>query len=169
MRKFTYSLETLLQYREEIEERERDELHRLNYKHQVEDNIRKICESKLQETMHDMVAACADKSSDKELTWFHLYLSRLTQEISESDKRIAHLKSAIEAQKKAVIEASKNRKTLSSMKAKLEKEYFVELGRQEQKEIDDLVITRYSKAAPGEQNSNEIRRLGTAAKHEGRA
>lgn len=166
MRTFIYSLETLLRYRESIEERERDELHRLTYNHQIEDNIRKGAAAKLLETMHNMVALCANKSTDQELTWFHLYLKRLTREIGESDKRLAQLKSAIEAQKEVVIKASKNRKTLASMKEKKEKEFFVELGRREQKEIDDLVVTRYSKAEPGEQNSAEIQNLEGAEKRE---
>ena len=166
MRTFTYSLETLLRYREGIEERERDELHRLTYNHQVEDNIRKGVAAKLLETMHNMVALCANKSTDQELAWFHLYLKRLTREMCESDKRLAQLKSAIEAQKQAVIKASKNRKTLASMKEKKEKEFFEELGRREQKEIDDLVVTRHPKAEPEEQNSAEIRILEGAVKRE---
>jgi flagellar export protein FliJ len=156
-----------LRYREEIEDRERDELHRLTYKHQVEDGIRNELASKLQKTMHEIVAICANQSGDQELTWFHLYLSRLTREIGESEKRLAKLKSEIQAQKEAVIEASKNRKTLASMKEKKEKEFAIELDRQEQKEIDDLVITRYSKAELGIQSSSETRSLEGAVKHEG--
>jgi flagellar export protein FliJ len=156
LRQFRYSLETLLRYREDIEERERDKLHRLTYQHQVEDNIRKRLAKELQETMHDMVAMCADKSRDKELTWFHLYLNRLTREIGESDKSLAQLKSAIEAQRKTVIEASKNKKALTSMKAKKEKEFNVELDRSEQKEIDDLVVTSCSRTGSKKQSSVEI-------------
>ncbi len=146
MRKFKYSLETLLKYREGIEERERDELNRLMYKHQVETNIRNGLSAKLQETIRDMASVCADRSRDRELNWFHLYVNRLTLEIGESEKRLTKLESEIRAQKEAVIEASKNRKTLASMKAKKEREFLLELDRLEQKETDELVITRYAKA-----------------------
>lgn len=146
MRKFKYSLEMLLKYREGIEERERDELNRLMYKHQVETNIRNGLSAKLQETIRDMASVCADRSRDRELNWFHLYVNRLTQEIGESARRLTKLESEIRAQKEAVIEASKNRKTLASMKAKKEKEFLLELDRLEQKETDELVITRYAKA-----------------------
>ncbi|MBP1624059.1 MAG: Flagellar FliJ protein [Acidobacteria bacterium] len=169
MGKFKYNLETLLQYREEIENRERDALHQLTCRHQLEENIRNGLAAKLHETMHDLVAMCGDRSRDQELTWFHLYLTRLTREISESDKRLAQLKSEIRAQKEAVMNAMKNRKTLASMKAKKEKEFFVELGRQEQKEMDDLVLARYAKTEPGEAGPAEIRRTEGAAKHQGRA
>jgi flagellar export protein FliJ len=166
LRKFTYNLETLLRYREEIEDRERDELRRLTYKFQVEGNVRSELAIKLHETMLDLVSMCADKSADQELNWFHRYLNRLTCEIRESDKRLAQLKSEIEAQKDAVIEASKNRKTLASMKAKKQKDFFVDLERQEQKEIDELVVTRYSRAESGRQISADIQSLKSAAKHE---
>jgi len=164
--KFAYNLETLLRYREEIEDRERDELHRLNYRHQVEESIRGELAAKMQNTMNDLAAICADRSQDQELTWFHRYLNRLTCEIKECEKRLAQLKSEIEAQKEAVIEASKNRKTLSSMKAKKQKDFLLDLERREQKEIDDLVVTRYSKAESQRQNSSGIRRSESAAKHQ---
>jgi flagellar protein FliJ len=166
LQKFRYSLETLLRYREEIEDRERDALHRLIYSRQVEDNIRNGLASKLQETMHDLVAMCADKSRDHELTWFHLYLNRLTREMGESDQRLAQLKSEIQAQKEAVIEASKNRKILAAMKAKKEKGFLLETDRREQKEIDDLVVTRYTKAEPGRAISAEIHSVNGIAEHE---
>lgn len=164
MGKFKYNLETLLRYREELEDRERDALHRLTYICQVEGNIRNGLASKLRETMQDMVSMCADNSSDHELTWFHRYLNRLTLEIGESDKRLAQLKSEIQAQKEALIEASKKRKMLASMKAKKEKEFLVELDRREQRDIDDLVITRYAKSEPGCHDATE--RMAPQKMHE---
>jgi flagellar protein FliJ len=166
LRQFTYSLETLLRHRKQIEEREREKLHRLNYQHQVESNIRKELASRLQETMKDLAAMCADKSRDKELTWFRLYLNRLTREISKSDMGLARLKDAVAAQKDVVMEASKSQKILASMKAKKEKEFFLEMGRQEQKEIDDLVVTQYSKADARDEVSAEVHDWKNAAKKE---
>jgi len=164
--KFTYNLETLLRYREEIEDRERDALNRLTYKYQLENSIRNELAVKFRETMHDMAAKYADKFRDEELSWFHLYLNRLTCEIGEREKRLVQLQSEIKAQKEAVIEASKNRKTLASMKAKKEKEYFMEQEKREQKEIDDLVVTRYTRSESGRQSSREIRGVADAAKQE---
>jgi flagellar export protein FliJ len=162
--KFTYSLETLLRYREEIEDRERDELHRLTYKHQLEDGIRHSLAAKYQETMHAMAAKYADQLRDEELSWFHLYLNRLTSEIGECEKRLVQLQSEIKAQKEALVEASKNRKTLASMKATKEKEFFAEQEKREQKEIDDLVVARYARVESGRQSSAEIVGLAGGAK-----
>lgn len=155
-----------MRYRQEIEDRERDALHRLTYRLQVEENISSELEVKYQKTMHDMAAMCADTSSDRELTWFHRYLNRLTGEIKESKKRLDQLTSEILAQKDAVVEASKHRKTLETMKTKKEKEFFLELERREQKEIDDLVVTRYSNAESMPGMSSGMRTVAGGAKHE---
>jgi flagellar protein FliJ len=164
--KFKYNLETLLRYKEEIEDRERDALHRLTYKYQLEDSLRTGLAAKYQETMRDMAAKYAAKFRDEELSWFHLYLNRLTSEIGACEKRLVQLQSEIKAQKEALIEASKNRKTLASMKAKKEKEFIAEQEKREQKEIDDLVVARYARLEKGRQSSAEIPGLAGAAKRE---
>ncbi len=147
MPKFKFSLETLLRHREDTEQRERDELFRINYKHQVEVNHRSGLTLKFQETMNEIAQRCEANTLDQELNWAYLYLNRLTHEINESEKRLTQLRSEVEAQKAVVIEAAKNRKALATMKAKQEKEFMVALEKQEQKDIDDLVVTRY--AVPG--------------------
>ncbi|MDM7994845.1 MAG: flagellar FliJ family protein [Acidobacteriota bacterium] len=147
MPKFKFSLETLLRHREDTEQRERDELLRLNYKHQVELNHRHSLTLKFQETMHEISRRCEENTLDQELNWSYAYLNRLTHEIKECENRLKKLKSEVLAQQAVVIEAAKKRKALASMKSKQEKEFVIALEKQEQKEIDDLVVTRY--AVPG--------------------
>jgi flagellar FliJ protein len=142
--KFKFSLQTLLQHREDLEQRERDELFRINYKHQMELNHRNSLTVKFQETMSEIARKCEQNTIDQELNWSYLYLNRLTQEIKESEKRLVQLQSEVYAQQKAVIEAAKKRKALASMKTKQEKAFAAAIEKQEQKEIDDLVVTRYA-------------------------
>jgi flagellar export protein FliJ len=164
--KFKFSLETLLRHREDIEQRERDELLRLTYKYQVELVNRNGLTAKYQETMEEIALKCARNAIDEELSWFYLYLNRLTHEIKECEARLTKLKSEVQAQKEAVVEASKKRKTLASLKAKKEKEFTFAMEKQEQKEIDDLVVTRYVMPESLHQASTEVLNPGTAAKHE---
>lgn len=147
MPKFTFTLETLLRHREDIEQRERDALLRMNYKYQVELDHRNDLTARFHETMKEIALKCEKNDIDQELNWYYLYLNRLTYEIGESEKRLLQLQAEIQAQKEIVIEAAKKRKTLASMKAKKEKEFIFEMEKQEQKTIDDLVVTRY--AIPG--------------------
>ena len=166
MPKFIFNLETLLRHRKNLEQRERDALLRLNYKYQMEMDTRNSLAARFQETMNGIAQKCENNSIDDELSWFYLYLNRLTQEIKECEKRLAQLKSEIEAQKEAVIDASKKRKTLVSMRAKREKEFIVAQEKQEQKEVDDLVVTRYTAPESARQSSAEIFSESAYAKHE---
>jgi flagellar FliJ protein len=142
--RFVFSLETLLRYREDVEQKERDVLLRLTYKHQMERNHRQSLEVKLQETMKELELKQSENVDRQELTLFHLYLTRLNYEIGECEKRLSQLQADVQAQKNIVIEASKKRKTLIAMKAKKAKAYSVAMEKQEQKEVDELVVARYA-------------------------
>jgi flagellar protein FliJ len=142
--KFRFSLETLLRHREDIEQREKEELLRRTYKYQLEVGHRNDLNARYQETTKEIARKSASNPNDPELNWFYLYLNRLAQEMKECEVRLAKLQSEVQSQKEAVIEASKKRKTLASLKTKREKEFIFEMEKQEQKEIDDLVVTRYT-------------------------
>ncbi len=148
MAKFVFSLETLLQHRETVEQKERDELLRLKYKYQIELHRREDLASKFKETMNELSLKRANNSVYQELNWFYLYLNRLTFEIGECEKRLLQLQSEVQTQKEVVIEATKKKKILATMKAKKEKEYVVALGKQEQKEVDELVVMRHAAKEP---------------------
>jgi flagellar export protein FliJ len=142
--RFLFSLETLLRHREGIEQREQDELFRLNYRHQTELRHRDDLNLKFRETMNELALKQMEHSDHQELNWFYLYINRLTREIGESEKRIAQLEIEVQAQKEVVIEASKKRKVLASLRSKKEKEFVLATEKQEQKDVDDLVITRFT-------------------------
>jgi flagellar protein FliJ len=149
--KFLFSLETLLQHRERIEQRERDELFRISYKYQVEQNLRSALLARLDETMKELARKRAENQVDQEMSWFYLYINRLGQEIKESEKRLQQLDAEVQAQKGVVVEATKERKTLTSLKTKQEQEFNRNQEKQEQKEVDELVVTRF----PGKELGSE--------------
>jgi flagellar protein FliJ len=142
--KFVFSLETLLQHRERIEQRERDELFRRNYNYQIELQNRDGLIARLKETMEELGRKQEEDLASQEINWFYLYINRLRLEIQEAEKRLLQIDSGVQEQKKIVIEASKKKKILVSLRAKQEKEFAYSLEKQEQKEIDELVVTRYA-------------------------
>lgn len=162
MPKFRFSLETLLRHREDAEQRERDELLRLNFRL---DNARRAHEElieKLHQTMKELGEKQAQDPANEELEWFRRYVSRLTVEIAESRRRLVEMEADVAKQKEVVIEASRNKKILSTLKAKKQKEFLIEMDRQEQKEIEDLVVTRYAPRDAGRPPSGD-KREGRAA------
>jgi flagellar export protein FliJ len=143
--KFRFGLETLLRYREDREQKERDELSHRTKKYQVEfDNCDKLTK-KLRATMKELSQKQSENAPHQELDYYYRYLARLNHEISESKKRLAQLQVDVQSQKEAVIEASKKRKTIATMRAKKEQEFVIALDRQEQKEVDDMVVARYAR------------------------
>lgn len=144
MPRFLFSLETLLRHRENIEQKEQEELFRLNYRHQTELRHHDDLSLKYRETMNELALKQMEHSDHQELNWFYLYINRLTREIGESEKRLAQLEIEVQAQKEVVIEASKKRKVLASLRSKKEKEFVFATEKQEQKDVDDLVITRFT-------------------------
>ncbi len=167
MPRFLFNLETLLRHRESIEEKERDELLRLTYKYQLELRNRDDLASKFQETMKELSTKQAgNSSSHQELNCYYLYLNRLTHEIAKCEKRLSRLQSEIQAQKEVVIEASKKRKTLATMKGKKQKEHMVAQEKQEQKEVDELVVMRYTAKEPEYSRAPETHKGGSSTKPE---
>jgi flagellar FliJ protein len=156
--KFRFSLETLLRHRENLEQKARDELLRLMYNYQVELGRRDELRARFQETIKELSLKRAENAAGGELQWFYLYLNRLTQEIRESTKRLDQMKSGVEAQRIVVIEASKKRKTLDLMKEKKERQFAFALEKQEQKEVDELVVTRFGSREAAYQSPAEVHR-----------
>jgi len=151
--RFQFSLETLLRHREDIEQKERDALFQLNYKYQTELRHREDLGIKLRETMMELSSKRSGTPDQLELNWFYLYLNRLTHEIGESEKCLARLQAEVQAQKEVVIEASKKRKVLASLKSKQEKEFAFAMEKREQKEVDDLVVTRHGAREGGHEGT----------------
>lgn len=148
MAKFRFTLETLLRHREDLEQNERDELLRRSYKYQLELNHREELNLKFQAIIKEMTQKQAENPAHYELASYHLYLNRLNHEMDECDKRLTQLQSEVQAQTEVVIEASKKRKTLASMRTKKETEFKSALEKQYQKEIDDLVVIRHTRKDP---------------------
>jgi len=123
--KFRFSLEVLLKHREDIEQKERDALFRMTYAYQVALRDRDLLEQKRRETMKELSRNQSENINFQETDWFHLYLKRLLHEIEESEKRLTELNSEIQAQKEIVIDASRKKKVLSTLKSKKEKEFIL--------------------------------------------
>jgi len=146
--KFLFSLETLLRHREDMEQRERDELSRLTYKYQTELRHRDDLRLKFSESLKELSCRQSEKAPHQELNWFYLYLKRLTHEIEESEKCLAQLDSAVQAQKEVVVEAGRKKKVLATLKSRREREFTVATEKREQREVDELVVTRFGAGQP---------------------
>ncbi len=143
MKKFAFRLETLLRYRKNLEEKEQAELFQLFSRHQRENGHLQDLQRKHQEVLAELTEQKSAGADYGETSWFYLYLDRLRFEMRRSAERIYRLEQDIQEQKAVLIEASKKKKILDSLKTKEKKAYVSAADKQEQKAIDDLVIIRF--------------------------
>jgi flagellar export protein FliJ len=142
--KFRFNLEFLLKHREDIEQRERDALSRLNYSYQLALQHRDTLERKRRETMLQLSLKQAENPEAGDLEWFRLYINRIAYEIEENEKQLIKLNAEIQQQKEVVIRAVKDRKLISTLRRKREKEFNIAQDKKEQKEVEEWVAMRYA-------------------------
>lgn len=145
MKKFAFNLETLLRHRKKLEEKERNEFSRLHCELQTEVKRRDDLRKRLKETSVELSRLRSENADSREVAWFYPYMDRLMYEIELSGRRIARLEQALQAQKLVVIEATKNKKVLDSLKTKKQKEFNLAIERQEQKTVDEIVLTGFAR------------------------
>ncbi len=145
MKKFVFNLETLLQYRINLEEKERNELARLKFLLQTEINHRNDLRGQLRRTALELSRLQNENADSREVDLYYRYEDRMRYEIDLSDKKILQLEKDLQAQKLVVIEATKKKKGLESLKTRKQKEYDLAVERQGQKAIDEIVVTRFAR------------------------
>ncbi len=145
MKKFSFNLETLLRHRGNIEERERTVLSRIQFDLQNERQRREQIAQKHMETLGELEALRRTRTEQDELCFYYPYLDRLRHEAETSDKSIVRLQKELHEQKNAVLVASKNKKVIETLKTKKRSEFITEADRQEQKAIDEIVVSRHGR------------------------
>ncbi len=145
MKKFAFNLETVLHHRENLEQKERDELSRMNYQLQAEIRSREDLRERLRRTALELSDLQNREADAGEVRWYCLYTDRLRHEIAAGDRRIARLERDIQAQKAVVIESIKKRKVLQSLKARKLRDYEVTAEREGRKTVDEIVVTRFAR------------------------
>jgi flagellar FliJ protein len=145
MKKFVFRLETLLQHRHNIEERERIKFSCIRGELMAALEHMKHLRAKQAQTLSELASKKSGKCDSQEIAWFYSFLDRLSWEMERCSERIGKLEQHLEAQKQIMIEASRNKKMVQNLRNKKEKEFLVSLERIEQKSIDEIVVTRYAR------------------------
>jgi len=144
MKKFQFRLETLLQHRRNIEEKERTKFSRIRAELLAEVAHKEALCAKQAETRAELAHKESGVCDSQEILWFYRYLDRLARQVEKSAERITLLEKELEAQKQIMIRTSRDKKMIENLRGKKEKEFFVGMEREEQKSIDEIVVTRFS-------------------------
>lgn len=144
MKKFVFRLETLLQHRINIEEKERNKFRKLRIELQDALNHQKALAARQVQARAELAQQKSGVCDGGEIEWSYLYLNRLDLEMKRSAERIVELERHCDAQRQIMIEASRNKQMIENLKAKKRKEHLVALDREEQKFIDEIVVNRFA-------------------------
>jgi len=140
MRRFVFSLQKVLEYRQRLEEQA----------------IRAFAEAQAQ-LMHEQAVLhklliereeCLRRSNRRQhlsvelLAVEQTYLSALEERIEQQRQRVAEAEKVLEEKRQALIEAQRERKTLERLREKQYEEWRQEWLRTEQKALDELANVR---------------------------
>ena len=145
MAKFRFSLQALLKRREDVEQAARDEMMLRVSRQQQEQQKLDDLRNRRNETAREMAEKQLENTAYGELIYYRMYLDRLDLETENSHRRLVRLRAEVEIQRSVLVEASKKRKTLSSLRDKKEKEFKLAMEKTFQKEIDDIVVLRHGR------------------------
>jgi flagellar FliJ protein len=145
MAKFRFSLQALLRRREDAEQAARDEMMLRVSRQQMEQQKLDDFKRRRAENAAEMAVKQLDNTAYGELIYYRMYLDRLDSEIDNSHRRLVRLKAEVELQRGVLVEASKKRKTLTTLRDKKEKEFNRAMEKAFQKEIDDIVVIRHKR------------------------
>jgi len=144
MKKFSFRLETLLQHRRHLEEKERTRFSAIRNELLVEMDHTQTLRTKQAQALAELAQKKSGDCDVQEITWHYRFLDRLALELERSARRIAELEGKLEIQKQVMIEAMRNKKMIENLRSKREKEFLTALERAEQKSVDEIVVTRYA-------------------------
>jgi len=140
LKRFTFSLENILKYRQSIEAQERELLARALQKEHLE-------ESRAQELAREKYTCLSTydvhKSNINNMRQQESYLTSLDLRIENQQQQLNQAKSLSNTLRIKVITATSDRKILENLKERHLEEYQLELSRTQQKILDDVGISSY--------------------------
>lgn len=140
MKRFTFSLENILKYRQSIEAQERELLARALQKEHLE-------ESRVQELAREKYTYLSTydfhKSNINNMRQQESYLTSLDLRIENQQQQLDQAKRLSNTLRVKVVTATSDRKILENLKERHLEEYRLELSRTQQKILDDVGISSY--------------------------
>lgn len=137
-----FELEQVLKYRTEVERTRKQEFV------VAKQNLEHACERLSQE---EALLECLSKEfcnrqreldSIEDIRMYSDFFGRKREEIKDHKEQIDHLGSVVSDRREILLDASKDKKVLESLKDKNEKEFRMEMDKKEQEFMDEIAIQK---------------------------
>lgn len=141
MEVFNYKLQKVLDYKERIEEKKKEEFVKaLKYQLLQEKELKHYIDTK--NNSKDFIY---DLKSSSDFQNFSRYIEFLDKKIENAKYKLAKATEQLEVKKQELIKSTSDRKVLDKLKEKARQDFEVENNRKEQKLNDDFALFSYAK------------------------
>ncbi len=139
MKRFNFTLGKLLDYKDQVLSKEKNDLARLRGARQEVISEKERLEDTLKSSGEEFSLKAAKGMSVNDITMFKNFHSALMRQIKDADKRIAELDKQIANQMGVVVEANKEVSSLEKLKDKQLEEYRFNVNKSEEQFIEEYV------------------------------
>ena len=138
---FRFSLERVLDYRIQLEERARLNLARAQQAYQAQADI--VVRLRKDLARHEQAMSEEPEKTPEKLWLMRRFKRRLELDIRRGEERLLELAKMLNAARREAVAASRERKLLEKLKEKQAKRHVQEEQFEEQKEYDEMATIRY--------------------------
>ena len=139
MKKFHFTLDTLLNYKDQVLEREKNSLASLNAQKIEAMNLKEALELEMKEAQDDFNYRAQKGISAMEMFIFKEHHNTLRLRIEDAKRSIESLETAVERQLGVVTEASKEVKSLEKLEEKQLEDYNFKMAKADEQFIEEYV------------------------------
>lgn len=146
MKKFQFSLQKLMDFREQELDRQKNTLSMLQADLRHIQEAREVLLDKVDEQSEQLERVCRLGSSASDIAMRKRYIVTLQQEIHLKEQQALQKQQEIEQQLGVVVEATKDVKTLEKLEEKQLEEYNLAAGKENERFIEEFVGTQSARA-----------------------
>lgn len=139
MKRFNFTLGKLLDYKDQVLSKEKNDLAQLRTERQNSEDEKAELEERLRISGEEYAAMAARGMTVNDITMFKNFHSALIRQIKDKEDEIAGLDMKIDRQTGVVVEASKDVNSLERLKDKQWEEYRFALNKSEEQFIEEYV------------------------------
>ncbi len=144
MAKFKFRLQPLLNIKLQLEDSAKNELGKAVQKLEEEKEIGRSLLKYRERYINEFNEKASKMVRIDELRSYTMYISRLAKNIDDQNKNIKEASDNVDKYRDELIKIVKERKILEKLREKKFNEYLIEMSKDEQKRMDEIVSYKYT-------------------------